>query len=248
MLSIKLKKAMLGEEEPTVQRGAGVLEYLKERPPSIVQAIEDVLESRKVEHNFFRPSMLYGCDRANVYHYQNARRQPQQQENTMLRILDVGTHIHTIVQGYLADHPDYWFAPESRVNTEINGARIRGSCDGIMVRRSDGYRFALEIKSKAHNSFIKLTKPDPQHVRQACIYAALHKVHWITILYFDKNSQHLREFPVSVDPEKWDEVQARVKHLKKYVDDKVLPRYDANTCDPSFCGFRGTCRKAGAPV
>ena len=163
----------------------------------------------------------------------------------MLRILDNGTKVHEILQSYLADHPEWWFAPESRVLVEVEGAMIRGSCDGVLIRRSDGYRVGIEIKSKAHGAFMKLTKPEPNHVMQAMIYARLQKLHWIVILYWDKDKQHMKEFPVEYDASYWRDFRARVRELKGYVDRGELPKFDPDRCDPTFCQYVDHCTKKG---
>jgi len=219
-----------------------------ERPPSIEGIIDDVLEARTVEQHFFRPSMLFGCKRANVFHYTRVPHHPQRQNPRMLRILDNGTAIHSVLQGYLADHPDWWFAPESRILVKVQGATIRGSCDGVLIRREDGYRVGVEIKSISHDQFIKLTKPKPEHVFQAGLYCRLQKLPWIVIIYWDKNTQHLKEYVVRYNPQQWEDVKERVKELYGYVQSGELPEYDASTCDTTFCATVDYCRSKGAPV
>lgn len=219
-----------------------------EEPPSVERIIDDVLESQGEDHHFFRPSMLFGCDRANVFHYTHAPSHPQRQDPRMKRILINGTLVHEALQSILANHPEYWFAPESKVHVQVGDALIRGSCDGVLIRRSDGYRWGIEIKSIKHDKFIKLTKPEKGHVFQARIYQRLQKLHWITVLYWDKDTQYLKEFNVPYDADHWGEVRGRVSELKGFIDRRVLPKYDASTCDKFFCQFQDHCRKKGAPV
>ncbi len=244
----KLTKALLAKEdedspisaiEPTMR------ELLRQRPPSIVGVIDDQLERKTAKLNFFRPSMLHGCDRANVFHYKQSPFHPSRQDPRMLRILDNGTKVHEILQEILADHPEWWFAPESRVLVEVEGATVRGSCDGVLIRREDGYRVGIEIKSMAHEAFMKLTKPSDWHILQASIYMRLMGLYWIVIVYWDKDKQHLKEFAVHYDAERWKETKKRIKELKGFINRGELPEFDSKTCDPTFCQYVDYCKKRG---
>lgn len=219
-----------------------------EEPPSIVDLIDDVCDSRGETFHFFRPSMLHGCDRANVFHYRVAPYRTPKHAPRMLRILDNGTAIHNVVQDYLGDSHEWWFVKEARVYKKVAGAWVRGSCDGVLIRRKDLYRVGVEIKTINHDEWTKLTKPKPGHVLQASIYAKLQNLKWIVILYWDKSTQNLKEFVVRFNRKRWKDIKKRVRQLKKYVDSKRIPKYDPLTCEPSFCGFVSFCRKKGAPV
>lgn len=220
----------------------------EEEPPSLIELIDEVNDSQGETYNFFRPSMLHGCDRANVFHYNVAPYRTPKHAPRMLRILDNGTKIHELVQQYLGDSPKWWFAREARIYKKVAGAWVRGSCDGVLIRRSDLYRMGVEIKTINHAEWLSLAKPKPMHVLQACVYARLQGLKWIVILYWDKGTQNLKEFPVRYNAKRWKEVKQRVRALKKYVDEKRIPAYNPTTCDPSFCGFVEHCRKKGAPV
>jgi hypothetical protein len=246
-----LGKALLGETQTKA-------DLLKQKPPSLVEVTEDAMASRQDERGFLRPSSLWKCDRMCVFHLCRAPQNPQKQDARMQRILDQGTATHEVMQGYLADHPEYWFAPEARVDTVVAGVRVRGSCDGILIRRSDGYRFGIEIKTKGNDAFNKLTKPDPDHILQASLYAKLNNVWWITIIYWDKDKQFLKEYPVCYDPAVWASIEERVAAIKTmadealgkghrytHLDHKKLPKFDPKKCDPKFCPFKTFCEDCG---
>jgi len=223
-------------------------EGVDECPPSLVEAIDDVCRDFTEDHRFFRPSMVFGCKRQSVFHHRRASADNSKQNPKMLRILANGTAVHEVVQNYLGRHPGYWFAPESKVAVEVEGKLIRGSCDGVMIRRSDLYRFGVEIKSINDAGFRLLKSPKDAHVAQASLYARLHGLPWIVLLYWNKNSQDLKEFPVRYDPQRWEDTKARIRELGGYVDRGELPEYDVNTCSTEFCGYLRVCRKNGAPV
>lgn len=250
-----------------LQRGGD--SHLSKRPPSIIDHLNDVLDAERERKNFFRPSMLHGCKRQNVFHYMDAERSPQQMPNQLQLILDNGTAAHGIIQKYLQNHPDIWFVPEGKIDAEIEGARVRGSSDGVLIRRSDLYRWGLELKTIKSDLF-KLLRPLDNwedvyklkqtqvaldliervegHVDQASIYCVLMKLQWITLLYWNKDSQALKEFPVQFSAERWEKLKKRIKFLKSFVDKQTLPKFDPAECDPVFCGFTRVCRKNGAPI
>ena len=242
MLSVKLKRSLAVSDSPVDK------DVLKAEPPSTVAYIESVLRERTRKRNFFRPSMLNGCDRQNVFHYTQAPSMPQRQDPRIMRILDNGTKVHELLQAYLSDHSDVWFAPESRIFVEINGALVRGSCDGVLIRRSDMYRWGIEIKTINHDEFMKLSKPKKEHIAQAMIYMAVQKLYWVTIIYWDKDKQHLKEYPIPFDAVLWKQTQERIKMLKTFVDSGTLPAYDKGTCNTFFCQYVDHCREKGAPV
>jgi hypothetical protein len=95
---------------------------------------------------------------------------------------------------------------------------------------------------------MKLSKPKKEHIAQAMIYMAVQKLYWITILYWDKDKQHLKEYPIEFDPVLWKHTQERIKTLKTFVDSDTLPAYDKGTCNTFFCTYVDHCREKGAPV
>lgn len=240
--------AQTDPEEGDITAAPPVLPVGSKQPPSLIGIIEEVHESKTKDPNYFRPSMLPGCDRANVFHYIKAPHHPSRMGGKMQRILDNGEAVHKVVQGYLADHPGWFFAPEARVYVPVEGMLVRGSCDGVMIRRSDGYRFGIEIKTINHTSYGGVKKPLDKHVFQASIYARLMGLDWVTILYWDKDKQDLKEFPVAVSGVHYELMKARVVHLKQFVEKGTLPQFDSRTCDVTFCRNVDECRRRGAPI
>jgi hypothetical protein len=221
-----------------------------EEPPSIIPIIEHrAVHDRMERKGFFRPSALFGCDRQNVFYYKLVREEPANIDNRLRRVLDNGTAVHSLIQDeYLSVHPDYWFVKEPKVWLKVRGAWIRGSCDGVLIRRKDMYRWGVEIKSITHDEFMRLTKPKEDHVFQASVYMNMQKLPFITIIYWDKDKQHLKEYHVKRKKAVWSEVEDRVEYLHSFVESGKLPRYDKATCNKTFCRYVKTCRKHGAPV
>lgn len=225
---------------------------LHDRPPSLIPIIESrAIEDTQPWESFFRPSMLFSCDRQNIFHYQKAPESPSRIDPRLRRILDNGTAVHEVIQNeYLPFHRDFWFVKEPKVYRKFSGFLVKGSCDGVLIRRKDMYRWGIEIKTITHSEFMRLTKPKPEHVFQAKLYMHLQNLPWITILYWDKDKQHMLEFPVGHDDTQWEEIQERIEYLGGFVErsDGKLPRYNKNTCNKTFCRYVNHCRKKGAPV
>lgn len=215
---------------------------LKQDPPSVMGLIERVMKDRNTRLHYFRPSMLAGCRRANCYWYNHTPEEEPTHDPRMHRILDAGTANHRMVQGWLGNHYGIEFTPELPIY--VPALRIRGSADGKLRRRSDGYAWGLEIKTKDHTALMSMSRPEKAHVVQASIYARLMGVHWITILYYDRGKQTMREFNVPYDPKIWDEfVMVRIKELSAFVDAGEMPEFDSDECNKSidFCKFVKRC-------
>lgn len=228
----------LPEQAGKSQKAAGeraLLDSAVTPPPSLVGILDEVHEQRTKAPNFFRPSMLSGCDRANVFHYLRVPHHPPRQDGRMQRILDTGSAVHTLLQEYLSDHPDYYFAKEARVLGHAGQALIRGSCDGVLIRRSDGYRFGVEIKTIAPKGFEDLRRPKPEHVQQFTIYLALQNLAWGVVLYFNKGNQELKEYAVPCDPALWQKLRERAETLYGFIERRSLPLVNPKTCNRLFC-------------
>lgn len=217
----------------------------RSKPPSTVSIVEYVLDKRRQQPaGYFRPSGFGGCDRNNVYHYRREPEELPQHDNRMWKILDIGTKLHDLFQkDYFSEHPDILFVPEPKVEGLLGPrrARVQGHADGVLIRRSDGYRWLLEIKTKSPAAFKSLKEPEPSHVWQVTLYARLLGLHWASIYYFCKGSNAVKEFQVEVTDKQWDKAVKRATHLKMYVDNGTLPKYDENTCSKKFCRWVDRC-------
>jgi hypothetical protein len=216
----------------------------------VVRIVEHRAEmERESRRGFFRPSGLFGCDRQNVFQYLQVQEGPSRIDNRLRRILDNGSAIHDLIQDeYLSKHPDFWFVKEPKVWLKIRGAWVKGSCDGVIIRRTDMFRWGVEIKTINHDEFMRLAKPKEEHVFQASIYMNMQDLPWITIMYWDKDKQHMKEFHVQRKKASWTEVEDRIEYLHSFVKKKSLPKYDRATCNTTFCRHVERCRKNGAPV
>lgn len=219
---------------------------LQTRPPSMITAIQQVLDSKRKDPPYFRPSGFGGCRRSQIFFYCKEHQEPSQPDDTLSMILETGTALHPMVQKWLASHPGIFFTPEVPVwNPELE---IRGSSDGLCSFRTadkygSTYRWGFELKTIGPAGFEALTKPKPEHVVQASIYAKLMGVWWITIVYYCKGTSKLKEFHVQFDPNVWEQVKARVAELKEHINAGTLPEFDAKECRNSInlCHYVRRC-------
>ena len=218
--------------------------------PSVVSIIDEVgLQKMQPRPHYFRPSALFGCDRENVFHYTHAPEDPRQIGPRLGRILEEGNAVHDIIQDkYLPLHPEFWFIKESKISVVVDGFLVRGSCDGVLIRRSDKFMFGIEIKSMAMAEFNTLSKAKDEHKFQARLYMELQKLPMIVIVYWNKNNQNIKEYAVFRDKKCWEEAKERVRYLGSFVKKKKLPMYDKAMCNKKFCRYVSECRRKGAPV
>lgn len=215
--------------------------------------------SQQPRGSYFRPSMLHGCDRANVFHYINAPYKPPPQNPKMQRTLDMGTALHDLIQGYLMHSYDYFFVKEARSRLSINGVVVQGSTDGVLIDRVTNKRYCVEIKTMEGDAYRAVGKAKAEHVDQAMNYAVANDCEGIIFLYWDKNRSLVKQYYVPIGEAQAKRVRRdnakRVLKLKAYadkydetLDPETLPPYNKSTCNKSFCGYIRYCRKMGAPV
>ena len=174
------------------------------------------------------------CDKRQVYRllgYEGV----QKISPHLRKIFDYGHSIHNAVQEGLIAHNKIEI--ESKVRHD--NLNMIGSCDGVLNRT------VLELKSKGHKGFEKLTKPSKEHREQATIYAAGTNSTHISIVYVDKNTAEIKEFIEAFDYSLWDDIQKRVKNILYHVSTKTFPdgidkKYKCKecpyveTCHPEF--------------
>lgn len=233
-------KAAEETKNPTIPVGVRTVD--KNPPPSVVSMIDQVIAAKAEKVPYFRPSMLAGCARMNMFFYESAPSEEPKIEPTFARILDTGTALHSVVQGYLAGHRAVFFSPE--VPVYHPQLEIKGSCDGIFTRRHDGYRWGLEFKTIGAE-FAKLSGPKEHHVFQATVYAKLAGVRWMTLLYWGKERSAIKEYQVEADDRAWAFVVKRVTTLQAMARKKLLPVFNQEECDANvdLCRYRTHCEQ-----
>jgi hypothetical protein len=168
--------------------------------------------------------------------------------------------VHSLVQKWLGESYEWWFAPETAAQYDVDGARVQGHCDGVLLNRNNRQRaYVIEIKTIEYEAFKLLTKPKSEHIRQALLYCAAQKLLGVIVLYWDKNRCYLKEYYVSIKSKLARKVmkenRQRIRSLKVYVDrfeesrdPDDLPAYVKADCNKAFCNYVKYCKRNGAPV
>ena len=204
--------------------------------------------------------MIFGCARANVFHFIGAPHVQKGLPPRLQRTLDNGTKVHELIQdSYLTENFEWWFSKEVPVRLAFGDGVVQGRSDGTLIHRISREGWTIEIKTMEETSFKTLTKPKVEHILQAAVYCEAQKLNGIIVLYWDKNRSYLKEFVVwRTDPlvrKALDLVGRKVEALHKSGsafdetrDKRKLPIYDKSVCNKSFCGYVEYCRRYGAPV
>lgn len=216
-------------------------------PPITTEIADKVMWALGDEFpGFIRPSMVGGCKRASYFHYTQVPQARQRHEPKMVRTLATGNIYHDIIQKFLGNSLDIYFAPESPVWHE--DLAVRGKCDGICITRDLKYKWPIEIKTMALNQFEKLSKPVLDHIWQAHVYAGINFIgyegpKWIDMIYICKNNQQWKPFRIPYSEETFREICDWVLLIHDYKKRGKPPRFDEKECDPSFCTFVDHCFK-----
>ena len=170
--------------------------------------------SRRNDKKIHPSELTYSrCDKRQVYRLLGYT--PINKVSPFLRkIFDYGHSIHNVIQTGLAAHNEI----ELEKRLSFPSLTMTGSCDGILNGT------VLELKSKGHKGFEKLTKPSLEHREQATIYAAGSNSKTISVVYVDKNTADIKEFIEPFDQYVWKSIRDRIKNIQYFVDSKTFPK------------------------
>jgi hypothetical protein len=138
----------------------------------------------------------------------------------------------------------FWDYQELGVSTKIAGLDIVGHTDGIITLR--GTDRVLEMKSKDSDLFKSLAKPEPKHIVQGSIYAALLGVKYLTVLYIEKNKWQYKAYTAEAAQWALEWFVSSVTSLAKLLEMKdpmrVSPKCNnKNVVRAKRCALRATC-------
>jgi len=164
-----------------------------------------------------------GCGRMLYYRY-IGEEPVQRTKPRNRRIFDTGTQIHIQLQAYLNEiarrsNEEYDFNDEvgisPKTSQEANRLEIVSTTDGIFeIKLGNQIRFGLEIKSIKTELFDKLNGPKPEHIVQSTLYMACLDLPLMNILYYNKNTSSILEFPLVFDPEIWKAISKKILFVR----------------------------------
>lgn len=116
----------------------------------------------------------------------------------------------------LIQNKDYW---------------IRGAPDAVILNPKDGYKYVFELKSIKQENFYDLEAPQEDHIDQVTLYMFLTDLTRAIVLYENKNTQSIKEFTVTLDPERLNQILQKIRMIQSFV-----INYEATKALPAKCG------------
>lgn len=205
-------------------------------------------------------SEMSGCQRRLVYALRNEKKQEDSAATdvNMLRRFDIGTLVHELLQ-YEFLQTCQWlngaitFEPEVRIHPGLGGMaekyNAHSSMDGLFTFWHHGIpylRVALEIKTKSHPEYTKMTAPDEAHMEQLCFYMTAHDIPVGWVLYYNKSSSQmtpsLAPYLFTYDANLWNAVlEPRIVSGYEMAASGNLPeRTEGRQC--GWCPYAHTCQ------
>lgn len=226
----------------------------------------------KRDNSDIHPSQIDKCIK-NLY-YSCAGYADQLEEHIdprVRRIFDLGHAWHNIMQNWYGKG-GAWCAPEHyhdevRIDPDaktFDGKPalpiaeyywIKGSVDAIITRcelqvpglGDVAIRLVHEYKTMKSTEYDKLTRPKPEHKKQATIYSAVFDIPVVVYLYLNKDNSQMADFPVAFDHTIWQWIVEKCEKVKHYVNTETLPPWEETSASKNprecmDCGYRKICQ------
>jgi CRISPR/Cas system-associated exonuclease Cas4 (RecB family) len=205
------------------------------------------------------PSQLPHACLLKVYWEMEGREGQEKHESRTLFTFDIGHAVHHMLQTYgMKGAWGAMYTPESRINSTTSMLAgelfVVGSADAENILIIDDipnspiYELGIihEYKTIKQENFQKLTKPKPEHLRQATIYGRLLDRPVVVYLYVNKNDSNMSDYPVQYDPGMWQPLEEKARLLLGYYESEQEPQattgYHCQQCPYAYgCpAYRGT--------
>lgn len=214
-------------------------------PPSVIAEIDTCISfSADMETaSYHRPSMIGTCKRKAGYFYLRTPVTSAIVDTRFRRILDNGSKAHEAIQEwYLSKSLNFYIAHE--VHVWIPELEIYGHADSVFLPRAfDHEPYLAEYKTINSNGYKRLAKSKPAHVIQANLYMGLLGLKFAYIVYWNKDTQHLKEYLIEFDEEKFEQAKKWCRSVRKILDAGQLPKYRKSTCEEKMCRYVPQCRR-----
>lgn len=179
------------------------------------------------------------CGRAVFFKFKNAPR--EELDANILRIFDHGDHIHQMIMKPLLSVRDIHV-----VASEVNippQELISGRADAIISDGKDLY--VLDIKSMNSMVFRKMEEPKSDNIDQIQLYMHYFKITKGILLYVSKDNQDLKEFVISYDKDRAQNLLDGLSNIKIKIDSDIIPeRIPGYPSDwqCQYCAFKEICK------
>lgn len=230
------------------------------------------VEEHERDNSDIHPSQIDKCVKALVYACSGyANHLEEFIEPRLQQLFDLGSAWHLVMQGYGKRgawgnpdvyHPEATIDPDAMAHdgTPIHQLAtqywIKGHVDAVIGRYeidnvpgvgSVAIRLVHEYKTINSNGYSKLTRPKPEHKKQATIYAAVFDIPIVVYFYTNKDDNKMADFPVPFDHTIWNEVVSKIQATQYYVNNEITPPWEVtsavkNPAECEGCGFRKLCQ------
>lgn len=156
----------------------------------------------------------------------------------MMRVFEHGNHTHMRIISVL-----FSLGLVTAVEVEIpENEMIHGRADAIVSIKGEPY--VVEIKSVNTAKFRK-DEPDIDHIKQIQLYLYFFKIKKGILVYENKDTQELKEFPVSYNENLVKELFSFFNSLKEKIDKNLVPEIPKDIEDwrCEYCPYIEACEK-----
>jgi CRISPR/Cas system-associated exonuclease Cas4 (RecB family) len=180
-----------------------------------------------------------GCGRLLYYRYTKEPPELREKPKTK-RIFDLGKEVHNLVQTYLENisEKSKFLSFEREVPIDWDTSKlaeeyeIASTMDGILTVSVMAHKinipFIVEIKSMSTHQFKTLTSALDYNILQLNVYMALSGIHRGILLYVDKNTGDLKEYPQAFDQDMWDATVAKIEYVRTCAKTGDIPPKETN--------------------
>ncbi len=199
----------------------------------------------KKEIGRYYPSEIGGCLRKVWYSY----KEPQEPDPELSKIFELGNILHDFIVDVLRSekNPDVeLLSNETPIRVEIDDFVVSGRIDDVILLKSKGQTYLVEVKSTANTDYVK--DLNPQYVGQLMFYMHASNIHKGILLYVDKKNLKTKAFEIDYDEGEAQRIIDRFRRLHKSLVDNVPPEPEAKQ-DPrkawmcNYCPYAEKCRK-----
>ena len=191
----------------------------------------------------YYPSEAGMCLRKVWYTY----KYPKETEPELLKIFEMGNILHNFVVEVLKSekNPDVELVEsELPVKIQMDDFLVSGRIDDVIIVKSSGKTFLVEVKSCKSLNYIK--EPQHHHIMQIQLYMRATGIHNGILLYIQKNDLQSKIFNIPYDKEIAESALERFSALHKYLtEDKLPPQEARNDSEMSwmctYCEYKDRC-------
>lgn len=202
---------------------------------------ETMIEEAKNERrsNSFHASSILDCGRKQVYELLAYDKEPVERKPSWAQDAEAGNIIHRNVQRLLKQHG---MIEKDEFTLPPNEYQIGGRIDGIIS--VNGELCILEIKTMKEEYF--KTAPNNEkfdsYYAQSQLYLHFTGFNKAYLLMINRNNHAKKEYLLPKNDVYLDKLLRRMKRLKDYKDNRIIPDPEPTFLQCKYCHFRNRCQ------